>query len=97
MHDIPTFHRNDFSPTFARRAQVNFYARACAHGKHVNGVVSVDMSATIGMYGERKTNARCLCTPPSTVEMFGEEISAEACSSKDIAGLLRKMGMMMNR
>ena len=56
---------------------------------------SVDMSATIGMYGERKTNARCPCTPPSTVETFGEEISAEACSSKDIAGLLRKMRMMM--
>ena len=42
---------------------------------------------TIGMYGERKTNARCPCTPPSTVETFGEEISAEACSSKEIAGL----------
>ena len=47
------------------------------------------------MYGERKTNARCPCTPPSTVETFGEEISAEACSSKEIAGLLRKMIMMM--
>ena len=40
----------------------------------------------IGMYGERKTNARCPCTPPSTVETFGEEISAEACSDKEIAG-----------
>ena len=28
--------------------------------------------STIGMYGERKTNARCPCTPPSTVETFGE-------------------------
>ena len=27
---------------------------------------------------------------------FGEEISAEACSGKEIAGLLRKMIMMMN-
>ena len=52
--------------------------------------------STIGMYGERKTNARCPCTPPSTVETFGEEISAEACSGKEIAGLLRKMMMMMN-
>ena len=34
-------------------------------------------------------------TPPSTVETFGEEISAEACSGKEIAGLLRKIIMMM--
>ena len=50
--------------------------------------------STIGMYSERKTNARCPCTPPSTVETFGEEISTEACSGKEIAGLLKKM--MMN-
>ena len=49
----------------------------------------------IGMYGERKTNARCPCTPQSAVETFGEEISAEACFGKEIAGLLRKMIMMM--
>ena len=30
------------------------------------------------------------------MERFGEEISAEACSGKEIAGLLRKMIMMMN-
>ena len=52
--------------------------------------------STIGMYGERKMNARCPCTPQPTVETFGEEISAEACSGKEIAGLLRKMIMMMN-
>ena len=51
--------------------------------------------STIGIYGERKTNARCPCTPQSTVETFGEEISAEACSGKEIAGLLRKIMMMM--
>ena len=51
--------------------------------------------STVEMYGERKTNARCLCTPPSTVETFGEEISAEVCSGKEIAGLLRKIMMMM--
>ena len=51
--------------------------------------------STVGTYGERKTNARCPCTPPSTAEMFGEEISTEACSGKEIAGLLRMMMMMM--
>ena len=30
------------------------------------------------------------------METFGEEISAEACSGKETAGLLRKMMMMMN-
>ena len=40
-------------------------------------------------------NARCPCTPQSTVETFGEEIIAEACSGKEMAGLLRKMMMMM--
>ena len=40
--------------------------------------------------------AWCPCTPPSTMETFGEKISAEACSGKEIAGLLRKMMMMMN-
>ena len=51
--------------------------------------------STIGMYGERKMNARCPCTPQSTVETFGEEISAEACSGKEIAGLLRKIMIMV--
>ena len=51
--------------------------------------------STIGMYGEIKTNARCPCTPQSTVETFGEEISTEACSGKEIAGLLRKIMIMM--
>ena len=50
--------------------------------------------STIGMYGERKTNARYPCTPQSTVETFGEEISAEACSGKEIAGLLKMKNMM---
>ena len=31
--------------------------------------------------------ARYLCIPPSTVETFGEKISAKACSGKEIAGL----------
>ena len=51
--------------------------------------------STIGMYGERKTNASCPYTPPSTVETFGEEINAEACSGKEIAGLLWMIMMMM--
>ena len=29
------------------------------------------------------------------METFGEEISAEACSGKEIAGLLKKKKMMM--
>ena len=66
---------------------------------HVNGVVQCQPwkspRSTIGMYGERITNAPCPCPPSSTVETFGEEISAEACSGKEIAGLLRKMIMMM--
>ena len=45
------------------------------------------------IYGERKTIAWCPCTPPSTVETFGEKISAEACSGKEIAGSLKKMMM----
>ena len=50
--------------------------------------------STIGMYGERKTNARCPFTPRSTVETFGEEISAETCSGKEIAGLATEEDMM---
>ena len=51
--------------------------------------------STVGIYSERKTIACCPCTPPLTIETFGEKISAEACSGKEIAGLLRKMRMMM--
>ena len=47
------------------------------------------------MNGERKTIAPCLCTPLRTVEVFGEKISAEACSGKEIAGLLKKKMMMV--
>ena len=90
-----------------RSAHVDFmHAHAHAENLHVHAhkwrrsVSAVEEPheprSTIGMYGERKTNARYPCTPQSTVETFGEEISAEACSSKEIAGLLRKMMMMMN-
>ena len=51
--------------------------------------------STVGIYGERKTIAWCPCTSPSTLQMFGEQISASPGSSKEIAGLLRKMMMMM--
>ena len=47
------------------------------------------------MYGWSATIAPCPCTPPSTVETFGEIISPSTSSGKEIAGLLRKM-MMMN-
>ena len=53
------------------------------------------VTSTVAIYGERKTIAWCPCTPPSTVETFGEQISAEACSGKEIAGLLKMMMMMM--
>ena len=47
------------------------------------------------MHREPKTIASRPCTPPSILEMFGEKISASPGSSKEIAGLLRKMMMMM--
>ena len=47
------------------------------------------------MHREPKTTASRPCTPPSTLEIFGENISASPGSSKEIAGLLRKMMMMM--
>ena len=52
-------------------------------------------SSTVVMHREPKTIASRPCTPPSTLEMFGEKISASPGSSKEIAGLLRKMMMMM--
>ena len=48
------------------------------------------------MHREPKRIASRPCTPPSTLEMFGEKINASPGSSKEIAGLLRKMMMMMN-
>ena len=41
------------------------------------------------MHREPKTIASRPCTPPSTLEMFGEKINASPGSSKEIAGLLR--------
>ena len=48
------------------------------------------------MHREPKTIASRPCTPPSTLEMFGEKVSASPGSSKEIADLLRKMMMMMS-
>ena len=53
--------------------------------------------STVDIYDCSKTIAQCLCTPPSTLETCGEKNSAEACSGKEIAGLLRKMMMMMTK
>ena len=39
--------------------------------------------------------AWCPCTSPSTLKMFGGKISASPGYSKEIAGLLRKMMMVM--
>ena len=41
--------------------------------------------------------AWCPCTPPSTMEMFGERISAKACSGKEIAKKMMMMKAMMTR
>ena len=48
------------------------------------------------MHREPKTIASRPCTPPSTLEMFGEKISASPGSGKEIAGLLMMMMMMIN-
>ena len=47
------------------------------------------------MHREPKTIASRPCTPPSTLEMFGEKISASPGSGKEIAGLLMMMMMIM--
>ena len=87
----------DLCTRMRTRTTPPFYARVM-HA-HVMASFSVcpwrAPPSTVGIYGERKTIAWCPCTPPSTVETFGEEISAEACSGKEIAGLLRKIMMMM--
>ena len=68
-----------------RRASTSHVTHAHAHADN----------APLGGPYARKTIAWCPCTPPSTVERFCEKISAEACSGKEIAGLLKKMMMMM--
>ena len=47
------------------------------------------------MHREPKTIALRPCTPPSTLEMFGEKIRASPGSGKEIAGLLMMMMMMI--
>ena len=47
------------------------------------------------MHREPKKIASRPCTPPSTLEMFGEKISASPGSGKEIAGLLMMMMMIM--
>ena len=79
----------------AHAGNAPFYARVM----HAHVMASFSVCAprsTVGNYGERETIAWCPCTPPSTMETFGKKIIAEACSGKEIAGLLRKMMMMMN-
>ena len=78
------------------------YARACARGHAPYCMLwrrSVPARgraprSTVGMYRVRKTIACCPCTPPLTMETFGEKICAEACSGKEIAGLLEEEKMM---
>ena len=58
---------------------------ACAR-TIIDGLGHTTWSATVPVSRSRT---------PLTIETFGEKISAEACSGKEIAGLLRKMIMMM--
>ena len=53
--------------------------------------------SAVELYGWSKTIGRCPCTPPSTLETFGEISSAEACSGKEITGLLKKMIIMTRK
>ena len=72
------------------------YVGMSLHEKERNKKMPTPRRSSVGIYAERKTISWCPCTPPSTVERFGEKISAEACSGKEIAGLLKKMMMMKN-
>ena len=45
--------------------------------------------STVDMYGWSKTIVRCPCTHTSTLETFGEKISASTGSSNEISGLLK--------
>ena len=70
----------------ARGQRPHFYARVM----HAYVMASFSVCprraprSTVGIYGERKTIAWCPCTSPSTLEMFGEKISASPGSSKEI-------------
>ena len=89
---------------FAQRSR-RLHARACARGEPTRARTrraqcqpwKTAYGRSWGTARERSVSvhARCPCTPQSTVETFGEEISAEAFSGKEIAGLLRKIMMMM--
>ena len=105
LHVIFCFHHPSFfsciaharaGPTnmnFRRPASRAGHARTCTIGCY--GVVQClpvkSPRSTVGIYGERRTIAWCLCTPPSIMETFGEKICVEACSGKEIAGSLKKM------
>ena len=90
---------------YLRSAHVDFM-HAHAHAEnlhvhaHVNGVVQCQLWKSPTIYHRnvrREKNKRSVSVHTSVdcVETFGVEISAEACSGKEIAGLLRKMMMMM--
>ena len=75
------------------RAGRPLHARTCTNACYGVVLCLPVKSPTIyrtRIYGERRTIAWCPCTPPSTMETFGEKISAEAYSGKEIAGLLKK-------
>ena len=67
---------------------------------HVNGVVQCQPWKSPTIYHRnvrREKNERSVSVHTSVdCGDVGEEISAEACSGKEIAGLLKKMMMMKN-
>ena len=84
-----------FSPKILPRVIITYGACARGGGRRPGFEARRAPRSTVGIYGERKTIAWCPCTPPSTMETFGKNISAEACSGKEIAGLLMMMMMVM--
>ena len=61
-----------------------------------NGVLQgVPPRSDLGSYGGRKAIARCPCTPQGPTEARGEKINVSFGPSKEIAGLKKKMKMMM--
>ena len=91
--DVLHAHAHADNTPLRARARVRVYTRACYGVVQCLPVKNPTIYRRI--YGKRKTIAWCPCTPPSTMETFGKKISAEACSGKEIAGLLKKKMMMM--
>ena len=89
MHNIPGGNLKAHAlALFCLSSRKNTHSQLRARAE--NGVVQClpckGPRSTVDVYSKRKTIARCPCTPPLTLEPFGENISAKACSGKEIAG-----------